>query len=104
MNSGRQVPRTHGGPGGSTPPGPPRTRNYRTPAQLKVSFGAPSLASESAWSSQNAPAAGSTAATYSGPPGPAVPRVQEPSDSPGTFTQRYASTSGTPVFAVGRTP
>src|SRR5262245_38604970 len=29
---------------------------------------------------------------------------QEPSDSPGIFTHRYASSSGTPVFAVGRSP
>src|SRR4051794_41879427 len=35
---------------------------------------------------------------------PAMPRLQDPSDSPGTFAQRYASTSGLPVSVVGGIP
>ena len=50
-----------------------------------------------------APAAGSTIAPLrvDGPVGPS-PREHCPSDSPGILIQRYASTSGLPVFAVGR--
>src|SRR4051812_49644370 len=35
---------------------------------------------------------------------PAMPRLQDPSDSPGTFAQTYASTSGLPVSVVGGIP
>ena len=35
---------------------------------------------------------------------PAMLRLHDPSDSPGTFTHRYASTSGFPVFVVGGMP
>src|SRR6185369_10623540 len=55
-------------------------------------------------SGHHAPAAGSTM-PYSGsivPPG--MPRLHWPSDSPITLMYRYASTSGTPVLAVGRSP
>src|SRR3954447_18998795 len=42
---------------------------------------------------------------HSGSCGPASPRVQEPSDSPGTLTHSFASNSGEPVLRVdGRSP
>lgn len=56
--------------------------------RLKVSAGAALLASPSACAGHQAPAGGSTAPPYSGSPGPAVPRVQEPSDSPIVLTYR----------------
>src|SRR5262245_26950074 len=69
--------------------------------------GLASRASSSAWSGNHAPAAGSTMPPHSGSVvEPATPRLHEPSDSPGTLIQRYASTSAFPATgaAAGRGP
>src|SRR5438045_73357 len=70
-----------------------------------VSGGLASCASCSACAGNHAPAAGSTMPLHSGSVvEPEMPRLHDPSDSPGTFTHRNASASGLLVFVVGGGP
>ena len=95
-------------PGGTACAAPPEESSRRRSAQERR---ARELGELERLCGNQAPAGGSTMPPHSGSAvAPGTLRLQEPSDSPGTFTQMYASTSCLPSasgdawLTVGRAP